>query len=456
MENYSPLLKKQRDFFTTEQTKKLSFRLDALNKLRNAIKSHESEFLQGLKEDLNKSEFDAYSTEIGIVLEEIRFAIKNIHQWSQPRKVKTPVTHFGARSYIYPEPYGVALIISPWNYPFQLAVAPLIGAIAAGNCAVLKPSELTPKTSEILAKVIREIFPEEYVSVARGGVETSQALLKEYFDYIFFTGSVSVGKVVMEAASKHLTPVTLELGGKSPCIVHKDANLKIAAKRIAWGKFINAGQTCIAPDYLYIHKEIKDQLLHELRNTIIEFYGEEPAKNNSYTKIVSERHFQRLEAFLNNGTVFTGGRTDAANLKIEPTILTNVTWNDPIMEEEIFGPILPVLEFEDIPDIVQQVNSHPKPLALYIFSESKEVQDLMLNRISFGGGCINDTVYHISTPYLPFGGVGNSGSGSYHGKGSFDTFSHEKSILKQTTKFDIPVRYPNFKNGLKIIKKVFK
>lgn len=456
MDSYEKLIQKQRDFFQTEKTKELSFRMEALQTLRSAIKGAEAELSQSLKEDLNKSAFDAYSTEIGIVLEEIRFTLKNLQSWAKPRRVKTPMTHIGSKGYIYPEPYGVTLIIAPWNYPFQLAIAPLIGAIAAGNTAILKPSELTPKTSEILARLIQANFPEEYITVIEGGVETSQALLEQKFDYIFFTGSVPVGKIIMEAASKHLTPVTLELGGKSPCIVHEDANLKVAAKRIAWGKFMNAGQTCIAPDYLYVHKRIKKEFLTELKHAIKELYGESPLQNNHFTKIVSERHFNRLQGFLDNGTVFAGGGSLAEEQKIEPTVLTDVSWDDKVMEDEIFGPILPVLDYDNLKDTLQKINEHPKPLALYIFSESKQVQDTVLNTVSFGGGCINDTVYHISSPYLPFGGVGNSGTGSYHGKGSFDTFSHEKSILKQTTRFDIPLRYPNFKNGLKYIKMVFK
>ncbi|MEQ2525312.1 aldehyde dehydrogenase [Robertmurraya yapensis] len=456
MESYGLLVSKQRDFFHTDRTKEISFRIQALETLRKAIKEREQEFIESLKQDLNKSEFDAYSTEIGIVLEEIRFTLKHLSKWAKPRRVKTPVTHIGSKSYIYPEPYGVTLIIAPWNYPFQLAIAPLIGAIAAGNCAVLKPSELTPKTSHVMAKLIKENFPEEFIKVIEGGVETSEALLKEKFDYIFFTGSVPVGKIIMEAASKHLTPVTLELGGKSPCIVHEGANVKIAAKRIAWGKFMNAGQTCIAPDYLFVHQSIKEEFLSQLKVAVAELYGDAPLENENFTKIVSERHFNRLQSFLKNGTVFIGGETLPEQLKMVPTVLTDISWDDAIMEDEIFGPILPVLEYDDLAGIIDEINNHPKPLALYLFTESETVQSYVLNRVSFGGGCINDTVYHITSPYLPFGGVGSSGTGAYHGKGSFDTFSHEKSVLKQTTLFDIPLRYPNFKDGLKYIKLFFK
>jgi aldehyde dehydrogenase (NAD+) len=446
------LIEKQKAFYRTGKTKELSFRLEALRKLQQAVRSHEKKLMGALYKDLNKSEFDAYSTEIGVILEEIRFTLKNLNGWVKPQKVKTPFTHLGSKSAIYSEPYGVALIIAPWNYPFQLAVAPLIGAIAAGNCAILKPSELTPHTSEVLGQLLGEIYPEDYIKVVLGGVETSQALLNEDVDYIFFTGSVPVGKMVMEAASKHLTPVTLELGGKSPCIVHEKASLKLAAKRIAWGKFMNAGQTCIAPDYLYLQKSVASDFLTHFKEAVKELYGEEPLKNETFTHIVSERHFQRLSAFLENGEVVLGGKTDPDSLAIEPTVLRGVTWEDPVMQDEIFGPILPVLEFTDLSEVIDGVQNHPNPLSLYLFTEDTRVQEQILNAISFGGGCLNDTVYHFASPYLPFGGVGTSGTGAYHGKGSFDTFSHKKSVLKQTTRFDLPFRYPNVKNGLKKIK----
>ncbi|MEH7098125.1 aldehyde dehydrogenase [Neobacillus vireti] len=452
METYRSLISKQKSFFKTEKTKNISFRLEALQKLRTAIKKNELVLMEALRKDLNKSEFDAYTSEIGFVLEELRFTIKHLRSWAAPKKVKTPVTHIGSTSYIYPEPYGVSLIIAPWNYPFQLAVAPLIGAIAAGNCAIIKPSELTPRTSEVLGTLILDLFPEEYIAVVQGGVETSQGLLNEQLDYIFFTGSVPVGKIIMEAAAKHLTPVTLELGGKSPCIVHEDANLKLAAKRIAWGKFTNAGQTCIAPDYLYVHKKVKEPFLQLFKDTITELYGKEPLNNPDFTRIVSKRHFTRLTSFLDNGHLFTGGNVDQDRLTIEPTVLTDISWEDSIMQDEIFGPLLPVLEFDDLSEVVEGIHRHPKPLALYIFTEDHHIQEEVLNKVSFGGGCVNDTVYHFVSPYLPFGGVGTSGIGAYHGKGNFDTFSHLKSVLKQTTKFDIPFRYPNVKNGLEKIK----
>ncbi|WP_314589803.1 aldehyde dehydrogenase [Paenibacillus terrigena] len=453
---YSALIHKQKAFFGTQQTKSLAFRKDALNKLGDAIRKYEQPIIQALKSDLNKSEFEAYSTEVGIVLKEIRFFLKYLHTWARPKKVKTPITHIGSKSSIYAEPYGVVLIIAPWNFPFQLAIAPLIGAIAAGNCAIIKPSELTPKTSEVMAALIQETYAEEYIAVVQGDVGVSQALLREKTDYIFFTGSIPVGKVIMEAAAKHLTPVTLELGGKSPCIVHKDANLKLAAKRIAWGKFMNAGQTCVAPDYIYVHRSVKASLITHLKDAIQQLYGANPLANENYTRVVSDKHFIRLEAMLHEGTLVAGGRSNRDTLRIEPTILTDVTANDLVMQDEIFGPILPILEYDRIEDVLQEIDSCSKPLALYIFSENREIQQQVLTHASFGGGCVNDTVYHFTTPFLPFGGVGSSGMGNYHGKAGFDLFSHRKSVLRQTTLFDIPFRYPHIKDGLKRIKMFLK
>ncbi|MEH7180428.1 aldehyde dehydrogenase [Neobacillus vireti] len=455
MEISSELLNRQRDFFQSGKTKDVTYRIEALTLLGNMIRSHETELMAALKSDLNKSDFDTYITELGIVLEEIRFTLKHIKNWTAPRKVKTAFTQMGSKGYIYSEPYGVVLIISPWNYPLQLAIAPLIGAIAAGNCAILKPSELTPETSKLMAELISKTFPAEYISVVQGDAETTQTLLKEKFDYIFFTGSVAVGKLIMEAAAKHLTPVTLELGGKSPCIVHHDANIKLAAKRIAWGKFINAGQTCVAPDYLYVHRDVKDEFIKILTESIKDLY-EEIIKNQEFTRIVSERHFNRVINLLSSGEILHGGNYSIDTLTIEPTVLGGVNWEDPVMQEEIFGPILPILEYDDANTMVGKINENPKPLALYIFSQSNEFQGTILNSISFGGGCINDTVMHLSSPYLPFGGVGDSGIGAYHGRGSFDVFSHQKSILKQTTTFDLPFRYPNRKDALKQIKRFIK
>lgn len=448
------VLEEQRSFFHSGRTRDVNFRLQQLDALREAIKKYEPRVLEALRLDLNKSEMEAYVTEVGYLLEEIKFTRKHLRSWAKPQKVKTGKIHLGSKSLIYPEPYGVTLIIAPWNYPFQLALAPLIGAIAAGNCAVIKPSELTPHTSKLLAELVADTFAPENVTVIEGEVETSTALLEQPFDFIFFTGSVAVGRIVMEAASKNLTPLTLELGGKSPAIVSEDADLTLAAKRIAWGKFLNAGQTCVAPDYLLVHEAVKAELVSKIRETVAAFYGEEPLKNPDYGRIVNEKHFQRLTSFLKEGEVIVGGEADPESLQIAPTVLDGVTWENSVMQEEIFGPILPLLSFRELSEVVEAVNRQPKPLALYYFSEDRSKQDTILERISFGGGCINDTFLHLATPYLPFGGVGSSGMGSYHGKYSFDCFSHHKSILKQTTRFDVSFRYPNSKHGLKIFRRL--
>ncbi|MEH7462844.1 aldehyde dehydrogenase [Bacillus thuringiensis] len=450
------IVERQKSYFYSGKTRGIEERKKQLRALYESIQRYESEIFEALKLDLNKSEHESYTTEIGYTLKEISFLIKNLSKWSKPKRVKTAMTHIGSKGRIIPEPYGVTLVIAPWNYPFQLAVAPLVGAIAAGNTVVLKPSELTPNVSSVLAKMLTELFPPEFVAVIEGGAEVSTALLKEPFDYIFFTGSVGVGKIVMEAAAKQLTPLTLELGGKSPCIVHKDAKLDVTARRIVWGKFLNAGQTCVAPDYVYVHSSIKDQFIEAMRKAVHEQYGEKPLQNEKYVRIVSGRHFERLCSFLRDGQAVVGGNYDQDKLLIEPTVLTDVTWNDAVMEDEIFGPILPLLEYENIEDVIATVQSHPKPLALYVFSEARDVQKQVTQSISYGGGCINDVVYHLATPYLPFGGVGQSGLGSYHGEQSFQTFSHYKSILSQSTAFDMKIRYSSTKSALKFIRKLLK
>ncbi|MFB2347045.1 MULTISPECIES: aldehyde dehydrogenase [Priestia] len=434
MNNYQELTKKQLSFFNSGKTKDVAFRIETLKKLRELVVRHEEDILKAVKADLNKPEMEAKRAEVGLVLSEIDFAVENLAEWAAPKEVETPSTHAGAKSYIYQDPYGLALVIAPWNYPFQLAVSPVVGAIAAGNCVVLKPSELTPHTSSLLAKMINENFPEEYLTVVEGEVETSTALLKENFDYIFFTGSTMVGKIVAEAAAKHLTPVTLELGGKSPTIVHEDANIEEAAKRIARGKFANAGQTCVAPDYILVQRNVKDELLANLKEVVTNTYGEDVSQNLDFPHVVSEKHFDRLSSFLTNGDIVFGGKTDRSRLFIEPTVLDNISWEDNVMQDEIFGPILPVIVYDEISEVIQAIVKRPKPLALYLFSEDEAVQDHILNSVSFGGGSINDTINHMTSHYLPFGGVGDSGMGAYHGKASFDTFSHAKSILKRSNK----------------------
>lgn len=434
LENYQDLLTKQRTYFRTGETKSVAFRINTLNTLKSLVQKHEQDILDAVKQDLNKSELEAKRAEVGLVIGEIDFMVENLEEWAATKEVPTPASHEGAKSFIQPEPYGSALVIAPWNYPFQLAVTPLVGAIAGGNTAVLKPSELTPKTSALLSTLINDNFPEEYLHVVEGEVETSTALLKEDFDYIFFTGSTGVGKIVAEAAAKHLTPTTLELGGKSPTIVHEDANLDEAAQRIARGKFANASQTCVAPDYLLVHSSVKDELMSKFKEVITASYGENIVENPNFGHVVSERHFDRLVGFLDNGSIVTGGKHDRNNLIIEPTILENISWDDSVMQDEIFGPILPVMTYDSLDEIIEPIVKRPKPLALYLFSDDESVQDEILSTISFGGGSINDTINHMTSHYLPFGGVGDSGMGAYHGKASFDTFTHFKSVLKRSTK----------------------
>ncbi|RAN88862.1 aldehyde dehydrogenase family protein [Bacillus sp. SRB_28] len=452
----SSIVNKQKQYFYNGYTRSIETRKNNLKKLYDGIQRFEGEIFQALKLDLNKSVHESFTTEIGYVLKEISFQMKHISSWSKPKRVRTALTHFGSKGKVVPEPYGVTLIIAPWNYPFQLAIAPLVGALAAGNTVVLKPSELTPNVSKVLTRMLGELFPEELVSVVEGGAQESTALLKEPLDYIFFTGSVGVGKVVMEAAAKKLTPLTLELGGKSPCIVHKDAKLDVTARRIVWGKFLNAGQTCVAPDYMYVHSSVKEQLIEALRHEIAEQYGKDALQNDNYVRIVSERHFERLCTFLQDGKPVIGGNYTKETLHIEPTVLTNVTWQSAVMEDEIFGPILPIIEYDKIEEVIETIQHHPKPLALYVFSEDRKVQEKVTSNISYGGGCINDVVYHLATPYLPFGGVGSSGLGSYHGEQSFRTFSHYKSILSQSTAFDMKIRYSSTKSALKFIRKLLK
>ncbi|KIQ88066.1 aldehyde dehydrogenase [Bacillus sp. L_1B0_8] len=452
----SSIVGRQKGYFLKGHTRSIEIRKNNLKKLYEGIQHFEEEIFQALKLDLNKSVHESFTTEVGYVLKEISFQLKHMSSWSKPKRVRTALTHFGSKGKVVPEPYGVTLIIAPWNYPFQLAIAPLVGALAAGNTIVLKPSELTPSVSKVLKRMLDELFPEELVAVVEGGVEESTSLLREPFDYIFFTGSVGVGKVVMEAAAKQLTPLTLELGGKSPCIVHKDAKIEVTARRIVWGKFLNAGQTCVAPDYMYVHSSVKEKLVEALRHEIIEQYSKEPLQNENYVRIVSERHFERLCRFLQDGQVVIGGNYKKDTLHIEPTVLADITWQDAVMEDEIFGPILPIIEYDNIEEVIGTIQQHPKPLALYVFSEDKEVQKKVTSNISYGGGCINDVVYHLATPYLPFGGVGSSGLGGYHGEESFRTFSHYKSILAQSTAFDMKIRYSSTKSALKFIRKLLK
>lgn len=444
--NMEALTAAQRAYFNRGATLPVSARRAALVKLELALREREDRILAALKQDLNKHPFEAYETELGLVRSELRFALRHLARWTRPRRVATPLAHFPSRSRIRPEPYGVVLIMAPWNYPVQLTLVPLISALAAGNCAVVKPSAYAPATSAALAELISSVFPPEYVAVVEGGRAENTALLEQRFDYIFFTGSPEVGKSVMKAAAAHLTPVTLELGGKSPVIVAEDADLELAARRIVWGKFLNGGQTCVAPDHVWVKREQRDALVNLLGKYIVDSYTAFPLKGEDLPRIINEKHFDRLLGLMGSGRVAQGGRWDRAQLRIEPTVLVDVTEDDPVMGEEIFGPILPVLTYDDLDGLIAHLQQKEHPLALYLFTRSGETERKVLGRLRFGGGCVNDTVVHLATSRMPFGGVGNSGMGRCHGKYGFDTFTHEKSVLKKG-RLDVPVRYPPYDGG---------
>ena len=436
------IVEAQRAYFRTGATRSPSFREASLRRLRQAILEREDDINAALRADLNKSPFEAYMTETGMVLEELRFVLGRLRRWAKPERVPTPLAQFPSRSFILKEPYGVTLIMAPWNYPLQLSLEPLIGALAAGNCAVVKPSAYAPATSAVLAELLGACFPPEYVAVVQGGRQENQDLLEESFDYIFFTGGVAVGKLVMEKAAVHLTPVSLELGGKSPCIVDETADIPLAARRLAFGKFLNAGQTCVAPDYLLVQQRLREPLIAALTACIREFFGPVPLDNPNYPKIVNEKHLGRLLGLLEGAHILTGGESREGRLA--PTLLDGVTADSPCMQEEIFGPILPVLTYDTLEEAVNFIVSRPKPLALYLFTRNKATEQRVLSSVSFGGGCVNDTIIHLATSHMGFGGVGASGMGSYHGKRSFDTFTHEKSIVKKAGWLDLPMRYPPY------------
>ena len=454
------VVQRQREFFMTGATLDVDYRVDALKRLRGAIKAYEKDIADALYKDLRKSELESYMSETGMVLDEIKYELKHIRKWSRTKRVKTPIAQFISKSFVVPEPYGVVLIMAPWNYPVQLCLEPLVGAVAAGNVAIVKPSAYAAEVSRCLANIVEEVFPPEYVAVVEGGREQNTQLLEEKFDYIFFTGSETVGKIVMEKASRHLTPVSLELGGKSPVIVDRTANLEVSARRLAFGKYLNAGQTCVAPDYLLIERSVKDNFLECFERAVSEFFPKGDFSNMPV--IVNDRHFKRLMDTIDaskakGAKVFMGGNGDMDSRFIEPTVLDDVSWDSPVMEQEIFGPILPVIEYEDLDSVLNAIKQRPKPLALYLFSNDKAVQCKVLSSVSYGGGCVNDTIIHLATPYMGFGGVGESGMGSYHGKRSFDTFTHYKSIVKKSNVIDLPMRYhPYSEKKLAFIKKVMK
>ena len=444
---------KQRAFFATGKTKSYDFRVAQLHKLLGLIQEHDQLILDAVHADLRKPAIEAYGSEVLGAISEIKYVLKHLKAWMKPQKVGTPINLFPSSSYIYTEPLGVVLIIAPWNYPFALTIQPLIGAIAAGNCTILKPSEHAPHTSSAIAKIINNNFDPNFITAIEGGIETNQALLAEKVDHIFFTGGTAIGKIVMEAAAKHLTPVTLELGGKSPCIVDSTSNLDITAKRIIWGKFYNAGQTCVAPDYLLVQKDIKPVLIEKLVAYVKTFFGENPQQSPDFARIVNDRQFDRLVNLLDEGKILIGGKSDKCDRYIAPTLIDQVSPNSKIMAEEVFGPILPILEYDQLSDAIAFVNAQPKPLALYFFSSNKQNQERILQETSYGGGCFNDMILHLGNPELPFGGVGHSGMGSYHGKASFDTFSHRKSVLKNSFRFDLKWRYPPYTMTIDALKK---
>ena len=441
MSDIQAVVANQRAYFAKGETLDVSFRRGALKRLQAAIKANEEKICKALESDLGKSASEAYMCEVGLTLSELSYVLSHLNRWTRRRPVLTPLAQFHARSFTVHNPYGVVLIMSPWNYPFMLTLEPLIGALAAGNCCVVKPSAYAPATSAAIRDLLAECFPPEYVAVVEGGRAENQELLNQRFDYIFFTGGVTVGREVMRKAAEHLTPISLELGGKSPCIVDSTAKLDLAAKRLAFGKLLNCGQTCVAPDYLLIDRKVKDEFLACLKKHLTAMIGEDALDNDKYVHMINRRHFNRVMGLIDQEKVVFGGRGAEDTLRIQPTIMDGVTAHDAVMQEEIFGPVLPVIVYDRIDEAISFINEREHPLALYLFSEDKATQNRFLQSVPFGGGCINDTIIHLATSRMGFGGVGHSGMGSYHGKKSFDTFSHEKSIVNKSTWMDLPVRY---------------
>ena len=440
--DFQNILSDQRNLFNSQKTKNLKFRKMYLEKLKEVLLKNEELLYDSIYKDFGKSKFDTFTTEISFVLKDIDYFLKNLNSLAKPKKVRTNLANQLGSSKIYPEPLGCTLVIGAWNYPYQLSLSPVVAALAAGNTCILKPSEIAENTMKAMAKIINENFPKDYFYVAEGGIEETTEILKLKFDKIFFTGSPKVGQIIYEAAAKHLTPVTLELGGKSPAIVTSSANFEVAAKRIVWGKFLNAGQTCVAPDYILVDEKVKDSFLDSLQSYIQKFNYHSESEN--YTQIINQRNFDRLVNLIDQEKVYFGGKTDAANRYIEPTIMHDVTWNDKVMQEEIFGPILPVLTFKNFNEALLQIAAYEKPLSAYLFSDNSEEKEEFTSKISFGGGCINDVVMHLSNDYLPFGGVGNSGIGNYHGKYGFDAFSHQKAVLDRATWGEPDLKYPPY------------
>lgn len=449
------LVQRQRAFYSTGKTLPVEFRMEALRKLKTEIRAMEPEIDRALEQDLGKSGMESYMCEVGMTLSELSYLLAHTPAYFRPHRAATPLAQFHASSFTLAEPYGVVLVMSPWNYPFMLTLEPLLGAIACGNCCVVKPSAYAPNTSAVIKRLVERCFPPEYVAVVEGGRQENQALLNQRFDYIFFTGGQKVGTEVLRHAAEYLTPVTLELGGKSPCVVDHTAKLDLAAKRIAFGKLLNCGQTCVAPDYFLVEGSVEAEFIEKLKTALEQMVGKEPLKNKDYVHMVSRKHYDRVMGLIDREKVVYGGRGDPESLGIEPTILRNVTQEDPVMQEEIFGPLLPILPVADVEEAMEIIKSREKSLACYLFTEDRRVQDRFLRQVPFGGGCINDTVIHLATSRMGFGGVGASGMGSYHGKKSLETFSHSKSIVRKSTWMDLPIRYAPYTRAKEALLKLF-
>ena len=455
MSNYQQLLEKQRMFFATGRTRETGFRIEQLQKLRQVVVEKHEDMERSLHEDLKKCEFEAFVTEISAVIDEINCAVENLASWTKPVSVESPPIFGQADSKYYYEPYGTVLILNTWNYPFVLCFKQLVGALAAGNCCIVKPSEVAPAVSKALADIIRAAFDESYCAAIECDVEGASALLKERFDFIVYTGGSNVGRIVAHAAAEHLTPTVLELGGKSPCIIDKSADIERSVPTICWGALLNAGQTCTSPDYLWVHKDIKDKLIEALKNQIKAFFGEDIKNNPDFGRIINQRHFHRLQALLKVSNVVFGGETDENQRFVSPTIIDGVTWDDPIMQEEIFGPILPVMTFENLEDVVGELSRREKPLALYLYTTDKESEELIINNVSFGGGCVNATLMHMLNTNLPFGGVGNSGHGSYSGRWSIETFTHKKGVFNRALSDEPSPVFPPYEERATFIKQMY-
>jgi aldehyde dehydrogenase (NAD+) len=455
MSNYQQLLEKQRVFFSTGKTRNIEFRIEQLKKLRQVVIEKHKDIEESLMTDLRKCEFEAFATEVTATIDEINCAIENLESWTKPVEVASPPLFGQAESKIYNEPYGIVLILNTWNYPFVLCFKPLAGALAAGNCCIVKPSEAAPTTSKVLADIINTAFDEAYCTAIETGAEGTAELLKERFDFILYTGSTNVGRIVARAAAEHLTPTVLELGGKSPCIVDKSADMERSVGSICWGKLINAGQTCVAPDYIWVHKDVKDQLIEALKNQIKTFYGDDIKNNPDFGRIINRRHFERLKDLLKEGRIVFGGETDESQRFVAPTIIDNITWDSRIMQEEIFGPIFPIITFESLEDVVKKLAKCEKPLALYLYTTDKASEDLIINNVSYGGGCVNATLMHMLNTNLPFGGAGNSGHGFYQGKWSIETFSHKKSVLNRTLTNEPAPVFPPYRDHVKMLKQIY-